>query len=316
MTDPRSDLMAPTDEVLQHSPLERVITRDGATVSICIYRGCADPGWILEIEDELGGSTCWNDLFETDQAALDEALDTIEKEGIHSFAEQQVEQEAKRRLWNAAIAQPAIAQLQRTLESAHGTISFHGACGLFAALASTPDFRTPSEWLALVKGDHVFENLADAQRFTSGAMALYNEVVHSVAELDAHCCPPPEDREAIRQFCAGYVTIALSDPASEDAQARAKLMPLRALAGGVPTETVNELAAACDEHPDRWLQRAREELAETVMSLNALWADGRQAAAERLQQRSLPQRRATPKVGRNERCPCGSGKKFKKCCAQ
>ena len=25
-------------------------------------------------------------------------------------------------------------------------------------------------------------------------------------------------------------------------------------------------------------------------------------------------RRAAPKVGRNEPCPCGSGKKFKKCC--
>jgi SEC-C motif-containing protein len=26
-------------------------------------------------------------------------------------------------------------------------------------------------------------------------------------------------------------------------------------------------------------------------------------------------RRASPKVGRNEPCPCGSGKKYKKCCA-
>jgi Protein of unknown function (DUF1186)/SEC-C motif len=25
-------------------------------------------------------------------------------------------------------------------------------------------------------------------------------------------------------------------------------------------------------------------------------------------------RRATPKIGRNEPCPCGSGKKYKKCC--
>jgi len=24
--------------------------------------------------------------------------------------------------------------------------------------------------------------------------------------------------------------------------------------------------------------------------------------------------RTSPKFGRNERCPCGSGKKFKKCC--
>jgi preprotein translocase subunit SecA len=29
---------------------------------------------------------------------------------------------------------------------------------------------------------------------------------------------------------------------------------------------------------------------------------------------TAPIRRATPKVGCNEPCPCGSGKKFKKCC--
>jgi hypothetical protein len=29
---------------------------------------------------------------------------------------------------------------------------------------------------------------------------------------------------------------------------------------------------------------------------------------------SSPTKRATPKIGRNERCPCGSGKKYKKCC--
>lgn len=28
-----------------------------------------------------------------------------------------------------------------------------------------------------------------------------------------------------------------------------------------------------------------------------------------------PIKRSTPKIGRNEPCPCGSGKKFKKCCA-
>jgi hypothetical protein len=27
-----------------------------------------------------------------------------------------------------------------------------------------------------------------------------------------------------------------------------------------------------------------------------------------------PIRRAAPKIGRNEACPCGSGKKYKKCC--
>jgi uncharacterized protein YecA (UPF0149 family) len=29
-----------------------------------------------------------------------------------------------------------------------------------------------------------------------------------------------------------------------------------------------------------------------------------------------PFRRETPKVGRNDPCPCGSGKKYKKCCGE
>jgi uncharacterized protein YecA (UPF0149 family) len=31
---------------------------------------------------------------------------------------------------------------------------------------------------------------------------------------------------------------------------------------------------------------------------------------------NLPQRRPTIKVNRNETCPCGSGKKYKKCCGR
>jgi preprotein translocase subunit SecA len=29
-----------------------------------------------------------------------------------------------------------------------------------------------------------------------------------------------------------------------------------------------------------------------------------------------PMRREAPKVGRNDPCPCGSGKKFKQCCGR
>jgi preprotein translocase subunit SecA len=28
----------------------------------------------------------------------------------------------------------------------------------------------------------------------------------------------------------------------------------------------------------------------------------------------LPMERENPKIGRNDPCPCGSGKKYKKCC--
>ena len=41
--------------------------------------------WSLEVVDETGASTVWDDLFPTDQAALDEALKTIREEGIRTF---------------------------------------------------------------------------------------------------------------------------------------------------------------------------------------------------------------------------------------
>jgi preprotein translocase subunit SecA len=38
--------------------------------------------------------------------------------------------------------------------------------------------------------------------------------------------------------------------------------------------------------------------------------------AQEVQEEAVPAKREAPKVGRNEPCPCGSGKKYKKCCGQ
>lgn len=42
--------------------------------------------------------------------------------------------------------------------------------------------------------------------------------------------------------------------------------------------------------------------------------EGQWVYAGQLPQRGQTVRRETPKVGRNDPCPCGSGKKYKKCC--
>lgn len=66
------------------SPLCRSIERDGQKVQIEIYEG--DPKkWILEVVDEYDNTTLWNDQFDSDQLALDEALKTIDEEGIGSL---------------------------------------------------------------------------------------------------------------------------------------------------------------------------------------------------------------------------------------
>ena len=66
------------------SPLCREIERNSKSVQVDIYADGAG-GWILEVVDEYGNSTVWNDSFASDQAALDEAIAEIEKEGIDSL---------------------------------------------------------------------------------------------------------------------------------------------------------------------------------------------------------------------------------------
>jgi uncharacterized protein len=69
---------------LVHSPLSQTIERGGTTVKVEIY-GDGTGGWLLEVVDEFGSSTVWDDEFPTDGAALTEVLNTIDTEGIASL---------------------------------------------------------------------------------------------------------------------------------------------------------------------------------------------------------------------------------------
>ena len=72
------------DYELVVSPLSRPITDKGHTVQIEIYRG-ENTDWTLEVVDASNNSTVWDDLFPTDQAALEEALRTVRDEGIETL---------------------------------------------------------------------------------------------------------------------------------------------------------------------------------------------------------------------------------------
>ena len=74
------------DYKIIESPLSRQITKDGVTIDIQIYRGEQDAEWILEVVDESGGSTVWQEPFATEVDALNEVLTTIKSEGIESFS--------------------------------------------------------------------------------------------------------------------------------------------------------------------------------------------------------------------------------------
>ncbi|WP_078084462.1 hypothetical protein [Microbulbifer mangrovi] len=68
----------------QESPLCRAFSDGNHTVNIDIYSDGED-GWLLEIVDENNNTTVWEDAFDTDEEALQEALDALKEEGVGAF---------------------------------------------------------------------------------------------------------------------------------------------------------------------------------------------------------------------------------------
>jgi len=74
------------------SPLSTSVTQDGMTIEVHIYRGEKDDGWTLEVVDQLGGSTVWEEIFASDVDALEEVKRTIAEEGLASLLTDSPEQ--------------------------------------------------------------------------------------------------------------------------------------------------------------------------------------------------------------------------------
>ncbi len=80
--DEEHDVAADDDEPdFIESPLSQHVTRNGVTVRVDIY-GDSDNRWILEIVDAENTSHVWDEHFETDQLALDEALRALDEEPL------------------------------------------------------------------------------------------------------------------------------------------------------------------------------------------------------------------------------------------
>lgn len=95
-------------------------------------------------------------------------------------------------------------------------------------------------------------------------------------------------------------------PLFEDAQAMDALMPIYILG----TDDATPDQKALSNTPAK-----REALTRQIpASIGALWRFWHPDHRPRSDAMAVPVKRAEPKVGRNDPCPCGSGKKFKKCC--
>ncbi|MCZ4094051.1 MULTISPECIES: hypothetical protein [Sinorhizobium] len=83
--------MAENEQQYEFSEFSGEFVDDGVMVIIGIYRPAGTNGdWTLEVVDQEGYSTVWDDLFATDREAFEEFLATIQRDGIRSFLDQSI----------------------------------------------------------------------------------------------------------------------------------------------------------------------------------------------------------------------------------
>ena len=186
--------------------------------------------------------------------------------------------------------------------------------GFLTAIVSGPNSIMPSTWLPAVWGAESpqWESRKEFEAIFQMLIRHQNSIVATLMHAPDEFEPMFGEREVdgktyliCDEWCAGYMRgIALdADAWKQDEPDIAELLrPIR-LWG---TEEGWELVDAMSEAGQTLEQHA---IAPSVRALHAYWL-------ARRAQMAAPIRRSTPKVGRNDPCPCGSGKKFKQCCLQ
>jgi hypothetical protein len=77
--------MTSRDPNIVHSVLSRMISLDGVTVDVKIYKLEGDPQWALEVINQHGTSTIWDGLFDGDDEAFGAFQLVVDEEGMQAF---------------------------------------------------------------------------------------------------------------------------------------------------------------------------------------------------------------------------------------
>lgn len=191
--------------------------------------------------------------------------------------------------------------------------------GFLTAIVSGPVAVMPSEWMPAIWGGDEFapewELEEEVMAFTSLAMQIHNyaartltetpgdfELMASIGLIDGK---PVEDYEP---WCTGYMRALQLRPHEWNAIAQS----LEESLGRIMMFGTDYGETMRHQLPQDVQDGLPDKLAEDVRRIHAHYLAERSAGLAS-PQRSLKQ---IAKVGRNDPCPCGSGKKFKKCCLQ
>lgn len=197
--------------------------------------------------------------------------------------------------------------------------------GFLTSVISGP-MVMPSEWIPVVLGDDespAWKTMEQAQRAMSLLMRFYNEIASDLhpagrrySILIDRLGDRPDTLDLADDWCKGYTLgFALREDEWKEAMEAPELqeafLPVLLMAHPKkaheldPMENPETYAAMLDALPhcaaeiyEWWRKRLVASMRGTTQHMS-----------------SGTVRRATPKVSANAPCPCGSGKKYKRCCS-
>ena len=198
--------------------------------------------------------------------------------------------------------------------------------GYLTAIVTGPTTLKPSLWLPGVWGptandEPTFETMDQAQHILDLIIRHLNGIVSSLqADPDVHepvfdnvvYQDDPREYTDAEMWAHGFMSgIALCrkdwQPLFDDPHGAEALRPIYLLGSDDVSEEETKLTESAEQ---------REELARLIPAAVAwiyrYWQPYRHTVVERMVATTI--QRDQPKIGRNDPCPCGSGKKFKKCC--
>jgi uncharacterized protein len=183
--------------------------------------------------------------------------------------------------------------------------------GFVLAVVSSPKAWTVEQWLPAIWGGTLpFESEADAEEVLALVLRHHNATARLLERMPDSYEPvfgydvdeEGNEFESVEEWCVGFLRGMELDWESWEPvmESEPELFDTLLLFGTL--EGIEERQSLPDDEVEE-LQDQMPEIARLVSALGL-----RQRAA------TPTFRREEPKVGRNDPCPCGSGKKYKQCC--
>lgn len=190
--------------------------------------------------------------------------------------------------------------------------------GFLCAVISAPDVIPPSQWMPEVfKIGPEHESIEQVQYLMTLMMRFYNDVAAEFCEnqLIEFILKPrsaTDPRPDYQTWCEGYILgwgLSSEEWLSPGSEPLKKLtFPILLLSGAFKEEAERRGKEYLSDGEYKKLQQeCADTLPKAVTGIYRYWHS---------RMRPVPTKRETPKVGRNEACPCGSGQKFKQCCGK